>query len=175
MTLKNKYMLIENLIEQLQKLPKGTNVCLYDHRKNMGDDSGDGSSAGIYPEFEISLMDLEPDEIEFLKEQHDRDFVPWVAIAFDNDDYDEDGRLIEGMDRTSELITELLSGTPLIKVHEIGEKETFWCETGNDGRKYFYVQGWGSALGSAKDRLFDVIENPEKWRIALQSEVSANG
>jgi hypothetical protein len=71
------------------------------------------------------------------------------------------------------LITALLSGKQLVKIHEIGEKETFWCEKGRNGRNYFYVQGWGSALGRAEDRVFDVIDNPEKWRIELQNpEVS---
>jgi hypothetical protein len=67
------------------------------------------------------------------------------------------------------LITALLSGKQLVKIHEIGEKETFWCEKGKNGRNYFYVQGWGSALGRAEDRVFDVIDNPEKWRIELQN------
>jgi hypothetical protein len=69
-----------------------------------------------------------------------------------------------------ELITALLSGKQLVKIHEIGEKETFWCEKGRNGRSYFWVQGWGSALGRVEDRMFDVINNPEKWRIELQND-----
>jgi hypothetical protein len=84
----------EKLIEQLQMLPDGVEVILFDWRKNLSEDSGDGSSAGIYPEFDVELHQLEPDEAEFYKEQHDEDFKPFAALGFGNDDYDDDGRLI---------------------------------------------------------------------------------
>lgn len=86
-------MLVENLIEELKKIPKGTNVLILDYKKNLGDDDGDGSSAGIY-DFEIDLHELTPDELEFYNERHDTEFKPWVAFAFENPDYDEDGKLI---------------------------------------------------------------------------------
>jgi hypothetical protein len=87
-------MKVEEVIEQLKKFPLGTNVCIYDCRKNLVDDDGDGSGAGIYPDFEIEMHTLEPEEVEFYKEQNDKDFVPWVAIGFKNDDYNDDGKLI---------------------------------------------------------------------------------
>lgn len=84
-------MLVEKLIKELKKLPKGTDVCLYDWRKNLNNDVGDGSSAGIHPEFDIELQKLEGDELNYYEERHERKFVPWIAITFDNDDYNDDG------------------------------------------------------------------------------------
>lgn len=86
-------MLVENLIDQLMQFRKGTNVCLYDVRKNMADDIGVGSSAGVYPDFEISMMELGPDEQEYYKEQNGKEHIPWIAISFENDDRDPDGSL----------------------------------------------------------------------------------
>ena len=81
----------EDFIKMLQdKLPDGIEVCLFDHRKNMHDDSGDGSSEGVYPEFEAEVITLGgPDEEAHYKEQNGKDFVPWAAITFDNDDYED--------------------------------------------------------------------------------------
>lgn len=87
-------MLVEKIIEELQKFPKGTEVCLYDWRKNLRNDVGDGSSEGIYPDFDIELRTLKSDEAEFFKEMHDQEFTPWIAIGFNNSDYNEDGDLI---------------------------------------------------------------------------------
>ena len=87
-------MLVENLLEHLQKIPKGTNVCIYDWRKNLGDDIGEGSSEGIYADFEISMVNLEAEEAEFFKEQHDKEFTPWLAISFENVDYNDDGKYL---------------------------------------------------------------------------------
>lgn len=81
-------MLVETIIEQLQKMPTGTEVCLYDWRMNISDDIGDGSSIGIYSNFEISLQTL---EAEFYNNKEDRSLVPWVAISFKNNDYNDDG------------------------------------------------------------------------------------
>lgn len=84
-------MLVEELIQKLQSFPAGTKVCVYDYRKNLGDDIGDGSSAGIYSDFDVELHKLEPDELEYYKEQNDKNWVNWIAIAFANEDYDDDG------------------------------------------------------------------------------------
>lgn len=89
-----KTMKKEKLIEELQKLPEGTEVCIFDWKKNMGDDWGDGSSEGIYPDIEVEYMNLEGDEAENYKEQHDKEYIPWVALNFENDDYDDKGRLV---------------------------------------------------------------------------------
>jgi len=76
-------MLKEKLIAELQNLPEGTEVCLFDYRKNFFNDSGDGegSSSGIYKQFEISYLEKE-DIVEGTK--------PFAVMSFDNDDYDED-------------------------------------------------------------------------------------
>jgi len=96
-------MVIENLIKKLVEIQAqhpGINVAIFDHRKNLGDDCGDGSHAGIYPVEEPIVMDItEPDEVEFYKEQHDgNDYKPWVALSFDNEDYDENGVLVVEQD-----------------------------------------------------------------------------
>jgi len=50
--------------------------------KNLGDDMGDGSSAGIYKDFEI----------EHYTEQEVKDgAIPFSAIVFENEDYDDNG------------------------------------------------------------------------------------
>lgn len=92
-------MVIENLIKSLVEIQAkrpGINVAIFDHKKNFGGDWGDGSSAGIYPAIEPTVMELtEPDEVEYYKEHYDgKDYKPWVALSFDNEDYDENGELI---------------------------------------------------------------------------------
>ena len=89
-------MKIEKLIEELTELQKthpNISVNLFDWRKNLGDDNGDGSSEGVHGDFEISVMKLEGEEAEFYKEQNDKDFSAWVALSFENEDYNDDGVL----------------------------------------------------------------------------------
>lgn len=91
-------MEIEKLIEKLTELQKThpkINVNVFDWRKNLGDDIGDGSSEGVYGDFEISVFKLEGEEAEFYKEQHGEEFVAWVALSFDNEDYNDDGASIK--------------------------------------------------------------------------------
>lgn len=85
-------MLVEELIKQLQQIPAGTEVCLFDWRKSLSDDIGDGSSEGVYSDFKVEMVTMEDDENEFFKEQHDREFIPWCGLYFDNDDYNEEGQ-----------------------------------------------------------------------------------
>ncbi len=95
-------MKIEKLIDELTKLQKkfpNINVSLFDWRKNLGDDCGDGSFEGFYPEFDISVMKLEGEEADFYREQNDKEFIPWISIGFVNDDYNEEGILLETIDR----------------------------------------------------------------------------
>lgn len=91
-------MVIETLIKTLtdiQAKHPGINVAVFDYKKNIGDDCGDGSHAGIYSNFEPAVMDItEPDEVEYYREQHDgNNYTPWVALSFENEDYDENGVL----------------------------------------------------------------------------------
>jgi hypothetical protein len=63
----------------------------------------------------------------------------------------------------AELINALIvNGKEMKKTYGHGEVEYLWCEKNND-RYYFYVRGWGSALGKAEDRLFDLINYPSTW------------
>jgi len=74
-------MKIGKLVEELSKFPEDLDVNLFDWKQNMFDDSGDGSSSGIYPEFQIGLIGD-----EYLQEDQE----DWIAISFDSDDYDND-------------------------------------------------------------------------------------
>jgi hypothetical protein len=74
----------EQLIEELQKLPEGIEVCVFDWRMNLHDDSGDGSSAGIYSDFNIAVYG--EDEIV-------EDTIPFATLEINNDDYNNDGTL----------------------------------------------------------------------------------
>lgn len=80
-------MKVEELIKQLQTLPKGIEVCIFDYRKNFSDDSGDGSSLGIYPDFKIAVMEKD-DRTEESKE--------WAYLEFTNPDLNNDGNYIGG-------------------------------------------------------------------------------
>lgn len=77
-------------ITKLQAVEGDPEVAIFDWQKNRNDDYGDGSSLGVHTDFEISMVTLETDEAEFYKEQNGRDFVPWLAIGFENEDYKED-------------------------------------------------------------------------------------
>jgi hypothetical protein len=74
-------MTVKQLIEKLQELPQEKQVCIFDHKNNLSGDWGEGSSIGIYTEFNVYEMpqDSVPDGRE-----------TWVALEFDNDMIDED-------------------------------------------------------------------------------------
>lgn len=88
-------MTVKEIIEQLRLFPPETKVCLFDWRMNLANDIGDGCTEGIYDKYEVSMINFEKDEIEFIKERHNIDFEPWVGISFENKDYSEDGEKIE--------------------------------------------------------------------------------
>jgi hypothetical protein len=74
-------MIKEDLIKKIQEtVPEGAEVVLFDHRKNLDDDIGDGSSEGIYKDFEIVCYT--PQEIK-------DGCIPFSAIIFENEDYPE--------------------------------------------------------------------------------------
>lgn len=71
----------EDLIKKIQNIvPDGAEVVIFDHRKNLDDDYGDGSSAGIYRDFEVA---------HFTVTEIKDGCVPFSVLQFDNDDYDE--------------------------------------------------------------------------------------
>ena len=76
----------EDLIKKIQEeIPDGSDVVIFDHRKNLNDDIGDGSSAGIYPDFEIH---------HFTEQEIEDGCIPYSALIFDNEDYNDNGALI---------------------------------------------------------------------------------
>jgi hypothetical protein len=77
----------------LQQFPPDTPVAVYDWEKNANDDTGDGSSAGVYSDFEVDLIRLEEDEAAFYREEHGKDFSPWIAIGFKNEEYERSCRV----------------------------------------------------------------------------------
>jgi hypothetical protein len=75
----------EDLIKQIQdKVPDGMEVVLFDHRQNLYNNSGDGegSSAGIYKDFEVVM---------YTEEEIKDGCIPFASLCFDNEDYNEDG------------------------------------------------------------------------------------
>jgi hypothetical protein len=73
----------EVLIKALQKLPKGAEVCIYDWRKNLHNDTGDGSGVGVYPDFEIEISGMEDAMTDGIE--------PFAVMTIYNDDYDDNG------------------------------------------------------------------------------------
>jgi hypothetical protein len=69
-------MKAKDLIKSLEQLDPEMEVCIFDHKTNMDEDSGDGTSAGIYPQFEVSKV-----PIEDIKEGTPE----WIALSFTND------------------------------------------------------------------------------------------
>lgn len=77
---------------------------------------------------------------------------------------------------SSSLISALENGLTLQKDYAVAfpenysytEKgdciETLWMEV-NNGNRYFYRHGWGSALGKTSDVIMEVLTNPERWTI----------
>src|SRR5690606_16949330 len=76
----------KDLIEILKGLDPEKDVCIFDWRKNLGSDLGDGSSEGIYRDIKI----IEMDEIQIQNSSK-----PWIAITFENEDYEKDGSFID--------------------------------------------------------------------------------
>jgi hypothetical protein len=62
-----------------------------------------------------------------------------------------------------DLISSLKSGMLLLREHhnDPGCREwIFWEEGGG-----YQIRGWGTAGGKAIDRIFDILEHPEEWKI----------
>lgn len=85
------------LIQALEAspFPDETPVKIYDHRKCVYHDSGDDSAYGIH-DFDVSSLndDLTEDEKQFIIEQHEINPIVMVVLAFDNDDYDDEGNCL---------------------------------------------------------------------------------
>lgn len=68
----------EQLIKELEKLPKGTDVCIFDWRKNSHHVSDEPCGMGIESDFEM----------EYVTENVS---APFAALYYLNDDYKKDG------------------------------------------------------------------------------------
>ncbi len=75
-------MTVKDLIQELEKHPKDMEVCIADYRKSLFNYDDDGSGIGIEPVFTVEIND-----------SGDETFL---ALSFDNDDYDEAGSPDEG-------------------------------------------------------------------------------
>lgn len=81
------------MIEALLAIPGDPEVKIYDHRKSMNQDDGDSPSTAIY-DFDIDVINdtLTPEEIAEIKEVHGFTPNPIIALFFNNEDFDEDGK-----------------------------------------------------------------------------------
>ncbi len=81
-------MKVEKLIEALQKVPTGTEVCITDWNKSIhySDGSEEGTQEGIYPDFSVDYT---------TQEDVAKGSKPFVALAFKNEDYTELGEKVE--------------------------------------------------------------------------------
>jgi hypothetical protein len=71
----------EELIKKIQEtVPDGAEVVIFDHRKNLNDDIGDGSSAGIYQDFEVE---------HYTEESIKDGCIPFSALVFDNEEFED--------------------------------------------------------------------------------------
>lgn len=87
-------MKVSELIKKLQEFPQDMDVKIFDWRKNLSEDSGDGSGAGIY-DVEVSAEGSSEYEIKYLEEVHGRKFKPFVQLSFESDDYSDEGARYE--------------------------------------------------------------------------------
>ena len=65
--------------------------------------------------------------------------------------------------KVGEFIDALNAGHILYKQHgdPVWDNKEFIFKSGN----YYEMKGWGTAYGTAKDRIFDIIQNPDDWQI----------
>jgi hypothetical protein len=70
-------MLKDELIARLQQIPGNPEVCIFDIKRNLADDTGEGSSAGLYPNIEISVHDRATSRVG-------DECGPWIGLGFDN-------------------------------------------------------------------------------------------
>ena len=77
------------LIAKLNAIEGDPEVCIFDHIRNMKEDSGEGSGEGVYSNFSVDhitgedLPDVDPNE---------EPFKPWIALGFENLYIDEEAK-----------------------------------------------------------------------------------
>lgn len=84
---KIRFMTKRQLLKRLEKFSDDTQVCIFDVKKNMAENDGLGTpnGDGIYPGFSVMEWDNDNDKSE------EKTFI---ALGFDNPDYNNDGELI---------------------------------------------------------------------------------
>ena len=73
----------ELLLKKITELPKGTEICICDWRKNLHHADEEPQGVGIEPDFKVTY---ETEDVN----------KPFAALGFKNDDYNEDGNFIYG-------------------------------------------------------------------------------
>ncbi len=74
--------------------------------------------------------------------------------------------------KVAELIDALDSGQILYREHgdPVFKNKEFLFKSGD----FYEMKGWGTAYGNAKDRLFDVTQNPDEWKIFPNFNMNEN-
>jgi hypothetical protein len=134
---------MEKLIEELQKLPDGLDVHVFDRRKNLGDDIiGDGGSIGVL-DFDVEHMPLAAayEQQQFYEERHGHPFKLWIALSFSNDDYDNGGQsLLVSASASFDEVKRIWNASENHIMHELGEickGDAAYCENVPDLETYF--------------------------------------
>lgn len=75
-------MIKEDLLKKIQEtVPDGAEVVIFDYYKNLNDDSGEGSSAGIYTKFDVTMH---------TEQEIKAGCIPFASLTFTNEDYTEE-------------------------------------------------------------------------------------
>jgi hypothetical protein len=74
--------------------------------------------------------------------------------------------------KVGELIDALDNGFILFKEHgdPIWKNKEFLVKFEN----YYEMKGWGTALGSVENRLYEIMENPDSWKIFPNFNIKVN-
>jgi|ERR1700761_216878 len=87
------------IINQLEALPVSddTQVVIFDWRKNLGNDDGEGSREGWYEKLDIDLINHNLSDDEKIDHFEITGFEPevFITISFENNDYNDYGSLVE--------------------------------------------------------------------------------
>jgi len=81
-------MKVIDLKKALADLPDDMEIAIFDHVRNVKEDSGDGSTAGIYPNFEVEV--ISESDLPEPEDDEDEPMKPWLALSFENLYIDEE-------------------------------------------------------------------------------------
>lgn len=108
------------LILQLQAIEGDPEVCIFNHERNasevVGDNSGEGSTAGIYSEIEIHMVNTE-EELKQAREDAGEDYIeddphapnptPFLALSFVDEYVEQHGEDIRRLHKKEALLNDL--------------------------------------------------------------------